>query len=159
MQNEDHARIWAEWHRASSSRDQAALLALYAEDAVLEAPLIPAILKGHPSGVVRGRTQIKHFLDEAARQSPATAMPGVVMLWWRTGTWFSAGDTLVWEYPRETPDGEQIDILEVMDIRGGLIRHHRVYWGWKACSLVAPALTVAARKDERARTQSAVVSG
>ena len=61
MQNDDHARIWAEWHRAASSCDQAALLALYAEDAVLEAPLIPAILDEHPSGVVRGRAQIKHF--------------------------------------------------------------------------------------------------
>ena len=73
-------------------------------------------------------------------------MPGAVMLWWRTGTWFSAGDTLIWEYPRHTPNAEQIDILEVMDIRGGLIQHHRVYWGWKACSLIAPALAAATQE-------------
>lgn len=140
MQNDDHARIWAEWHRAASSHDQTALLALYAEDAVLEAPLIPAVLDDHPSGVVHGRAQIKHFMDETARRLPDAVMPNVVMRWWRKSTWFSAGDTLVWEYPRETPDGEQIDILEVMEVRDGLIRHHRVYWGWKACSLIAPAL-------------------
>ncbi|MEA2948539.1 MAG: hypothetical protein QOI40_3869, partial [Alphaproteobacteria bacterium] len=28
------------------------------------------------------------------------------------------------------PDGEQIDFVEVMEIRDNLIRHHRVYWGW-----------------------------
>ena len=81
MQNEDHARIWKEWHRAASGRDQAALLALYAEDAVLEAPLIPAVLEDHPSGVVRGRAQIKNFLDETARQSSNELMPNMVMRW------------------------------------------------------------------------------
>ena len=23
-----------------------------------------------------------------------------------------------------------MDIVEVMEVRDGLIRHHRVYWGW-----------------------------
>jgi hypothetical protein len=36
----------------------------------------------------------------------------------------------MWEYPRATPDGDQMDFAEVMDIRDGLIQHHRVYWGW-----------------------------
>jgi len=27
-------------------------------------------------------------------------------------------------------DGEQFDLVEVMELRDGLIRHHRVYWGW-----------------------------
>lgn len=39
-------------------------------------------------------------------------------------------DVLVWEYPRQTPDGEQVDILELMEIRNGLIVNHRIYWGW-----------------------------
>ena len=33
----------------------------------------------------------------------------------------------MWEYPRETPDGQQVEIVEVMDIADGLIRHHRIY--------------------------------
>jgi steroid Delta-isomerase len=37
---------------------------------------------------------------------------------------------LTWEYPRETPQGDQIDLVEFMDIADGLIAHHRVYWGW-----------------------------
>jgi ketosteroid isomerase-like protein len=28
------------------------------------------------------------------------------------------------------PDGDQMDIVEVMEIQDGLIAAHRVYWGW-----------------------------
>lgn len=37
---------------------------------------------------------------------------------------------MTWEYPRATPQGDQVDLVEVMDIDDGLIAHHRVYWGW-----------------------------
>lgn len=50
--------------------------------------------------------------------------------WYRTGHFFANGRQLTWEYPRATPDGDQIDLVEVMDVSGGLITHHRVYWGW-----------------------------
>jgi hypothetical protein len=43
---------------------------------------------------------------------------------------FSNGRQLTWEYPRATPQGDQVDLVEVMDIAGGLIAYHRVYWGW-----------------------------
>lgn len=46
---------------------------------------------------------------------------------------------MTWEYPRETPDGEQMDIVEVMEIRDGLIAHHRVYWGWYSVGMLLPA--------------------
>jgi hypothetical protein len=36
----------------------------------------------------------------------------------------------MWEYPRATPDGDQMDFTEVMELENGLIRRHRVYWGW-----------------------------
>jgi hypothetical protein len=36
----------------------------------------------------------------------------------------------MWEYPRATPQGEQMDFVEVMEIENGLIQKHRVYWGW-----------------------------
>lgn len=47
------------------------------------------------------------------------------------GTLRSKGQPLI-----ETPDGEQMDIVEVMEIRGGLIRHHRVYWGWSSVNML-----------------------
>jgi hypothetical protein len=131
----DHARIHAEWHRAASTRDGAALLALYAEDAVLESPLVPAILDDKTDGVLRGKAEIARFLEKGASSRPI----GLVR-WHRSTTWFSAGQTLVWEYPRETPEGEQVEIVEVMDVADGLIRHHRIYWGWKGCLLLGPTL-------------------
>jgi hypothetical protein len=36
----------------------------------------------------------------------------------------------MWEYPRATPDGDQMDFTEVMELENGLIRRHRVYWDW-----------------------------
>jgi hypothetical protein len=43
---------------------------------------------------------------------------------------FTDGRKLMWEYPREKPDGEQMDFVEVMELADGLIRRHCVYWGW-----------------------------
>jgi hypothetical protein len=28
-----------------------------------------------------------------------------------------------------------MDIVEVMEVRDGLIQHHRVYWGWSSVKL------------------------
>jgi steroid delta-isomerase len=62
--------------------------------------------------------------------------------WYRTGTFLTDGRrVLIWEYPRAAPDGDQADLVEVMEIEGGLIQHHRVYWGWKGSLLIAPALS------------------
>ena len=120
-----HQHIYDEWHRAASARDQPALIALYAEDATLETPLAPQILDDMRDGVLRGRREIKRFLDTGARKRP-----NEWVRWYRTGAWFSRGNSLVWEYPREIPGGEQIDIVEVMEVEQGLIQHHRIYWGW-----------------------------
>jgi len=135
----DHARIHAEWHRAASTRDGPALLALYAEDAVLESPLVAAILDDKRDGVLRGKAEIGRFLEEGARSRPID-----LVRWHRSRVFFSEGSTLIWEYPRDTPKGDQVDIVEVMDIVDGQIKHHRIYWGWKGCSLIAPALLRAA---------------
>ena len=43
--------------------------------------------------------------------------------------------------PRQAPDGDQVDLVEFMEIVGGLIAYHRVYWGWKGCGLIAPVLS------------------
>lgn len=38
-------RIYQQWHDRAKSRDTDGLLALYAREAVLETPLVPAIFK------------------------------------------------------------------------------------------------------------------
>jgi ketosteroid isomerase-like protein len=116
-------QIYFAWDDALSRNDKDALLALYTPDAVIESPLIPHVLKLE-RGVVHGRAEIQRLLDEvAARKPPARRFH-------RTG-YLTDGKRLIWEYPRETPDGDQMDFVEAMELNDqGLIQRHRVYWGW-----------------------------
>ena len=121
----DVRHIYEGWHAAVVARDVDALMALYADDAVLETPLIVVTLPDHGSGVLRGKAAIGEFFAAGLRN------PGNKLgRWYRTGLFFSNGRQLTWDYPRATPEGDQVDLVEVMDLRDGLIAHHRVYWGW-----------------------------
>lgn len=116
-------RIYHDWDAALASNDAAALAALYAPDAIIESPLIPHVL-GWETGICRGREQIRAFFKTIATRKPT------VRRHYRTG-YFTDGKMLMWEYPRATPNGEQMDFVEVMELNdAGLIQHHRVYWGW-----------------------------
>jgi ketosteroid isomerase-like protein len=123
VENTPVERVYFAWDDALSRNDMEALLALYATDAVIESPLIPHVL-GTERGVLRGHAEIRTLLDEvAARKPPARRFH-------RTG-YLTDGKRLIWEYPRETPDGEQMDFVEAMELNDrGLIQRHRVYWGW-----------------------------
>jgi steroid delta-isomerase len=118
-------RIYERWHATVVGRDLDGLMALYAEDAIFETPLILATMKDRNEGILRGKAEIAPFFDAAFRKAQ-----GGLGRWYRTGTFFANGRQLTWEYPRQTPEGDQVDLVEVMDIAGGLISHHRVYWGW-----------------------------
>ena len=120
----DFERIYRDWHEYAKNRDTDALIALYADDAVFESPLVLAIMNTD-SGILCGKAEILRFLEEGTRRRP-----NELVRWYRDGSRFISGDTLIWEYPRPTPDGNQVDILEVMRIGQGKIRHHRIYWGW-----------------------------
>jgi hypothetical protein len=121
----DCERIHREWDAHAKSLDTDGLIALYAPDAVLETPLVPAIFEGR-SGILRGHGEIRPFFEEGARRRP-----NQLVRWYRTGNWLTDGKrTLMWEYPRQAPDGDQIELVEVMEIEHGLIQHHRIYWGW-----------------------------
>src|ERR1700730_1622171 len=100
--------------------------------------LVPVVLDGKSDGVLRGKGEIGRFLTAGGRSRPID-----LVRWYRSETYFSAGGTLIWEYPRVTPEGDQVEIVEVMEIADRLIRHHRIYWGWKGCLLIAPKLTPA----------------
>lgn len=127
--------IYEQWHEYAKGRDVPSLINLYAEDAIFESPLVPAILD-QDSGVLRGRSEIVRFLEEGTKRRPND-----LVRWHRTGKYFINGDTLIWEYPKETPEGDQIDILEVMQISDYKITNHRIYWGWFGCNqLIASAL-------------------
>lgn len=118
-------RIFDLWHEAAIACDPDAMAALYADDAILESPLVLMSLPDRANGVLKGRAAIRSFLAGAF----ANAGNGLGR-WYRTGSYFTDGSRLVWEYPRQTPEGDQIDLVEVMETANGLITHHRVYWGW-----------------------------
>ena len=76
-------------------------------------------------GTLRGKTEIRAFLEEGARRRP-----NEWVRWYRDARYYTGDDILIWEYPRQTPDGNQVDILELMQHRDGQIYRHRIYWGW-----------------------------
>ena len=89
-------RIHREWHERAKAGDTNGLLALYADDAVLETPLVQAIFDGRPSGTLRGHRDIRPFFVEGARRRPND-----FVRWHRSGRWLTDGERLlVWEYPR-----------------------------------------------------------
>lgn len=118
-------RIYEQWHETVVRRDIDGLMALYADDAILESPLVWAVQPDLGSGVLQGKVAIGDFFAAGFR-NPSNGLGR----WYRTGTFFANGRQLTWEYPRATPEGDQIDLVEVMDVSGGRITHHRVYWGW-----------------------------
>jgi hypothetical protein len=132
-------RIYDQWHETVRSRDLDGLVALYAEDAILETPLIVATYGEATDGILHGRTAIRSFFQAGLR-----TLQTDLGRWYRTGLFFSNGRQLTWEYPRETPEGDQVDLVEVMDVADGLISHHRVYWGWVGFKLLRAAMAKSA---------------
>ena len=121
---DEAAFIYEQWDRRTRAHDIDGLLDLYLPDAVLESPLIPRVMDC-PSGVLTGHDQIRPFFQCGTDNRPTS-----VVRFYRTGLYHFDGRTLIWEYPRPTPDGDQVDLVEVMDLRGSKIAHHRIYWGW-----------------------------
>jgi hypothetical protein len=116
-------RIYFAWNKALSRNDAAAITALYAPDATIESPLVPHLM-GSENGVLRGHAELRSFFDKVAAMKPK------VRQYHRTG-YLTDGRKLMWEYPRERVQGDQMDFVEVMELNeNGLIQHHRVYWGW-----------------------------
>jgi hypothetical protein len=127
--------IYERWHETVVARDLDGLMALYADDAVLETPLILATLPHKTNGILKGRAEIRSFFEAGLRK-----LQNQLGRWYRTGLFFSNGHQLTWEYPRETPGGAQVDLVEVMDIENGLIASHRVYWGWVGFKTLVEAM-------------------
>lgn len=114
---EDAERIYHAWDKALSSNDIEGLLALYAPSAIIESPLIPHLLNVE-EGVCHGRDELRKLLELVAQRKPEKRQ-------YYRKKYFTDGKILMWEYPRETPDGEQMDFVEVMELEDGLIKYHR----------------------------------
>jgi hypothetical protein len=120
--------IFEAWDDALGAKDLDAAMALYRSDATLESPLVCYLL-GVDEGVVRGRDALRRFVEQVVAHQPPQRRR------FRAG-FLTDGGRVTWEYPRQSPDGDQMDIVEVMEISGGLIAHHRVYWGWYSVGML-----------------------
>ena len=120
--HESMEHIYREWDDALSKLDVDRLLELYAPDAILESPLVRHLLKTD-RGILHGRDELRKLFEELAKTQPPTRK------FYRKG-YFTDGKRLIWEYPRESPGGDQQDFVESMEIEDGLIKKHCVYWGW-----------------------------
>jgi hypothetical protein len=117
------------WDLALFEGDAAALTAMYAPDAVLESPLVSYLME--VDRPLHGHDEIRPYFERVAASKPPPVRRHSRI---RHRT---EGGKLIWEYPRETPVGEQLDSVEVMELdANGLIKNHRVYWGWFAIGLL-----------------------
>ena len=91
-------------------------------------PLIPYLLNCE-IGICKGREALRILIQKVAERKPP------LRKYYRK-RFFTDGDTLMWEYPRSTPTGEQMDFVEVMELKNGLIWYHRVYWGWLGVKVI-----------------------
>ncbi|MBR0724826.1 nuclear transport factor 2 family protein [Bradyrhizobium manausense] len=121
-------RICKLWDEALGNKDLEASLALYADEASIESPLVQHLMKT-PAGIVQGKDNLRVFITRVFQTNPPQRRR------FKQG-FFTDGRIITWEYPRVTPDGEQMELVEIMEIDKGLIRRHRVYWGWYALSLL-----------------------
>ena len=79
---------------------------------------------------MHGHAELKPLFDKFADRKPP------IRRYHRTG-YLTDGKRLIWEYPRATPDGDQMDFVEAMELNGdGLIQRHCVYWGWRGVGIL-----------------------
>lgn len=123
---QNHAeRIYHEWDKTWQNNDIEGFLALYADDAVVESPVILHLLE-QDHGICRGKEALRKLVIVATKRKPAN-----IRKYYRKG-YFSNKNQLIWEYPYNNPEGTQMDFVEAIDFNDeGLITYHRVYWGWQ----------------------------
>jgi ketosteroid isomerase-like protein len=122
-------RIYHEWDKALADGDVDRLLGLYAPDAILESPVVP-VVTDREVGVCRGHEELRPVLEQVRDRKPP------LRTYYRTGYLTDGSRMMIFEYPRDAPNGEQMDFVEVMEISDGLIQRHRVYWGWRGMQVI-----------------------
>jgi len=124
------ARIYELWDKYLREGDMEGMATIYADDATVQSPLVPTFF-GPGKGIARGKEEVLLFLKETVKRRPDNEVH-----WHRNGYLWN-GKTLIWEYPTETPYGHyQVDLAECMDLAAGLIKRHRIYWGWYAVEMM-----------------------
>jgi ketosteroid isomerase-like protein len=106
--------------QAWARKDVDGVVGLYAADATIESPLIWHLMR---KGAVRGHEEIRALVKVLVERGSG---------WGRHEPPVVRGNTMFVEYRRATPEGEQLDYVDVFEIDGGQIKNLRAYWGWRS---------------------------
>src|ERR1700742_2016622 len=98
---QDIERIYRAWDEALGKKDLEASLSLYAVDASIESPLVQHLLR-QGSGIVQGKDNLRKFITRVFETTPPQRKR------FKQG-FFTDGRVVTWEYPRVSPDGDQMD--------------------------------------------------
>jgi len=128
-------QIYKQWHEFAKAGQVEKLIELYADNAILESPLVPIILD-KSNGVLNGRDEIFKFLTKGTKRRPNELVKWHI----ETDHYFVKNNVLIWEYPRIIPDGEQVDIIELMELENQKIKYHRIYWGWLGTQMLIKSI-------------------
>ncbi len=122
-------QVMEAWDAAVADLNIQRILTLYAPDCQLKARWSFASPKAALESFA-DHAELERFIRMVAERQPASRRH-------HRGKCFTDGTRITWEYPRETPEGDQMDLAEVMDLtEDGLIRRHRVYWGWTGMQIL-----------------------
>lgn len=105
-------RVFRACHEAALTQDADKIAGLYAVDGVIETP--PPCFRRETWALAWSSAASRSVPSSKAPSRPAAAKEPS-RTGWRTGTYLTDGHQLTWEYPRQTPTGEQTRLVESTD--------------------------------------------
>jgi ketosteroid isomerase-like protein len=106
---------------AWSRNDVEGVVALFAEDATLESPLVPHLLD-RKDGVCRGRDDIRKLVRALVERGTP---------WGSHDRPIIQGNRLALEFRSPVSKGDELYSVDVIEMRGGKIQSLRAYLGWR----------------------------
>jgi ketosteroid isomerase-like protein len=111
----------SEFDAAWARNDLEGIVALFAEDASLESPLVTRLLK-RSDGVLHGRDQIREMVRALQEQgTPWGKHEGPII----------QGNRAALEFRSAPSDGEQFYSVDIIEVKHGKIQSLRAYSGWR----------------------------
>ncbi len=106
---------------AWSRRDLESIMALFAEDASLESPLVVRLLN-RSDGVLHGREQIQRMVSALLERG---------IPWGKHEPPIVQGNRAALEFKSAPAEGEQFYSVDIIELRGDKIQSLRAYSGWR----------------------------
>lgn len=114
-------RVLHDFDAAWERKDLDGIVAMFAEDASLESPLVPRLLK-RSDGVLHGRDEIRQMIRALLERGTP---------WAKHERPIIQGNRAALEFKSAPSDGEQFYSVDIIEVRGEKIRSLRAYTGWR----------------------------